>query len=154
MTCIAASFGAPVTEPGGKVAASSSARLTVGVSRPRTVETSCQTPGCGSVRRGAALMDPYSHTRPRSLRTRSTIITCSAASLAEPSSSARAAAAAGASGSASERGRVPFIGSHHTSGPVWRRNRSGERLTTPPTAAAKRGAVSSKARASSVSGSP
>ena len=81
----AASFGAPVTDPGGNVAPTSSAQPTPGRSRP----VDGATPGGRG--RGAARprtapapsTEPHSHTRPRSLRTRSTIITFSARSLAQ-----------------------------------------------------------------------
>ncbi len=45
----AASFGAPVTEPGGNVAASRSAQVRPSASRPSTVLTRWTSPGCTSV---------------------------------------------------------------------------------------------------------
>ena len=78
-----------MTEPGGNVARSRAASPLSGASRARTSETRCQTPECGwaSGRSGASTL-PYSATRPRSLRIRSTIITCSARSFSERSSAA------------------------------------------------------------------
>ena len=82
----AASFGAPVTDPGGKVASISSGHPTPGRSRPSTVLTRCTSPGCCSTASSdGTCTEPHSHTRPRSLRTRSTIITFSARSLARSS---------------------------------------------------------------------
>ncbi len=51
--------------------------------------------------------DPYSHTRPRSLRPRSTSITCSARSFGSASSSS---AIRRSSSAVAPRGRVPAIG--------------------------------------------
>src|SRR5437588_615812 len=83
MASSAASLGAPVTEPGGKPARTSSAQPTWGRKRPRTVLTRWKSPGWASTaHRAGTSTEPYSHTRPRSLRTRSTIITFSALSLA------------------------------------------------------------------------
>ena len=94
ITRIAWIFGAPVTEPGGKLARSRSASPASGRSVPATVETRCHTPGAGrgSVSAGTRI-EPYSHTRPRSLRMRSTIITFSARSLTEAASAARVSSA-------------------------------------------------------------
>ena len=47
ITSSAASFGAPVTEPGGNVARSSPASPTPSRSSPSTSETRCHTPACG-----------------------------------------------------------------------------------------------------------
>ena len=127
-------FGAPVTEPGGKLARSRSASPASGRSVPATVETRCQTPGAGrgSVSAGTWI-EPYSHTRPRSLRIRSTIITFSARSLPEAARAARVSSARVPSRpAASTRGAVPLIGSLTTSRPRRRRNSSGERLHTAP----------------------
>src|SRR6185312_6395323 len=44
----ARTFGAPVTEPGGNAARTRSPSPAPGRSVPVTVETRCQTPGCGS----------------------------------------------------------------------------------------------------------
>ena len=48
MTFIACTLGAPVTQPGGKVARSSAASRCRASSRARTSETRCQPPGCGT----------------------------------------------------------------------------------------------------------
>lgn len=72
-------LGAPVTEPGGKAAASSSGQLASSRSSPRTVETRWTRPGCFSTaHRSGTVTLPVAQTRPMSLRTRSTIITFSA----------------------------------------------------------------------------
>ena len=85
MRSTAAIFGAPVIEPPGKVARSSSARPTSGLRRPSTSETMCSTPARGAVVMSSGQRTlPASQTRERSLRSRSTIMTCSAASLADP----------------------------------------------------------------------
>ncbi len=77
-------FGAPVTEPPGNIAASSSVRPTPSRRRPSTSEIRCLTPAssCSTISWGHRTL-PGSHTRERSLRSRSTIITCSAASFSE-----------------------------------------------------------------------
>ncbi len=76
-------FGAPVTDAGGNVARTSAAVPTPGRSRPVTVDTRCQRPGWASgAHRAGTATDPGTHTRPRSLRARSVIITFSARSLA------------------------------------------------------------------------
>ena len=122
MACSAARFGAPVTEPGGKVAESRSAVPTPSVSSPCTVETRCQTPECGCTSSSSSTVTvPGRQTRDRSLRIRSTIITFSAASLAE----ARSIAAP-----VGVRGAVPLIGEVVTRRPRTRRNSSGLKLAT------------------------
>ena len=79
-------LGAPVTEPGGNVARSSVAVADPGAGgRGRGRRGATARVGLRGGRRGATIV-PYSQTRPRSLRIRSTIITCSAASLTEPRS--------------------------------------------------------------------
>ena len=111
-------FGAPVTDAGGNVARTSAPVPTPGRSRPVTVETRCQSPGWASGAHSAGTAtDPGTHTRPRSLRARSVIITFSARSLALRSSTARCPA-------------VPLIGRVSTASPRRRRNRSGEADTT------------------------
>ena len=88
----AAIFGAPVIDPPGNVARRSSARPTPSRSVPSTVETMCSTPASARVAISSGQRTlPGSQTRERSLRSRSTIITCSAASFAEPASSPAAA---------------------------------------------------------------
>ncbi len=122
ITAIAASFGAPVTEPHGKSAANTSASPAPGRGRPVTVEVSCHTVGsrCSSNSRSTVTV-PGSQTRPRSLRSRSTIIRFSARSLALANS-----ASAGSSAP-----RVPFIGWVTSSPSLWWKNSSGETLATP-----------------------
>ena len=65
---------------------------------------------------------PYSHTRPRSLRPRSTSITCSARSLGSASSSS---AIRRSSSGRAPRGRVPAIGRVETLLPLTVINGSG-----------------------------
>src|SRR4051794_11562738 len=75
-------FGAPVTDAGGNVAANRSAQRTLAGTSAVTVETRWTRPGWASSRsRLATSTEPVTATRPRSLRTRSTIITFSARSL-------------------------------------------------------------------------
>ena len=113
----AAIFGAPVTEPPGNVAASSSASPTSSRSVPSTVETRCVTPASSrSTISSGQRTEPGSQTRERSLRSRSTIITCSAASFS-PST-------------CSPSGRVPLIGAVQTRRPRRARKSSGEADTT------------------------
>lgn len=77
-------FGVPVTEAGGNVAASSSAMLSCSGTRAETVDTRCHTPGAGRTASSSGTVTvPVIATRPRSLRTRSTIMMFSATSLAE-----------------------------------------------------------------------
>ncbi len=122
---IARTLGAPVTDPGGKVARSRAALVTSGPRWPTTSETRCQT-ACRSARTSAGTRTlPGVQTRPRSLRMRSTIITFSARFFADAVSS---------SGSESS-GAVPLIGDVSTSSPVRRRNSSGEKLATAPSGA-------------------
>ena len=109
-------FGAPVTEPPGKVASRNPASPTPGRRRPSTVVTRCATPAssCSAMRSGQRI-DPGSHTRERSFRSRSTIITCSAASFGDSWSS-----------SAAPSGRVPLMGFVQTRCPLRARKSSGE----------------------------
>ena len=122
---IARTFGAPVTDPGGKLARSRSASEVPSDSSPVTSETRCQTPGCSSARqRSGTRTVPYRHTRPRSLRIRSTIITFSARSFSEPSNRSRCCS------EACSRLAVPLIGEVRTWRPRRRRKSSGEKLAT------------------------
>ena len=108
----AASLGAPVTDPGGKVAAMTASHPRPARRRPSTVLTRCTSPGCGSTASSAGTCtDPHSHTRPRSLRTRSTIMMFSARSLGRKSSTVAA---------------VPLMGDDHTRSSSRARNRSGD----------------------------
>ena len=139
MTRSDCTLGAPVTEPGGNVARRTSASVTSGRRRPWTWETRCHSPGWGSAvgRRGATIV-PYSHTRPRSLRMRSTIITCSAASLAEPR---RVSSAAAADGRVGSRAIVPLIGPVTMWRPRRRRNSSGRQRGDAAAGGVERGRV-------------
>ena len=88
---------------------------TPGRSRPSTVDTRWRTPAIGrSSRNVLTRTDPGTHTRPRSFRSRSTIITCSARSLP-----------LAAIGSVESAGRVPLMGIVHTRSPRVRRKSSG-----------------------------
>ena len=130
MTFIAASFGAPVTEPGGNRARTISPSPTPDRRSAATSETRCQTPACGRTSaRASTFTEPKRATRPRSLRTRSTIITFSARSLVEEASSSRSARD---SASSAGRGRVPLIGALRRRSPRRWTNSSGERLATEP----------------------
>ena len=73
-------FGAPDTDPGGRVAVEQRrASRTPGRSRPDTVETRWTSPGCSSTAHSASTSTvPGRQTCARSLRTRSTIMTFSA----------------------------------------------------------------------------
>ena len=103
-------FGHPVTEAGGKLASSRSADVVVGGICACTVDTRCHTPGAGRTRkRSVTATVPVTASRPRSLRTRSTIITFSATSLAETRRAAGSALI----------GRVPLMGLEVTVVP-WR----------------------------------
>ena len=132
MTCSAWTLGAPVTDPGGNVARSRAASPLPGASRARTSETRCQTPGCGwaSGAAGASTV-PYAATRPRSLRIRSTIITCSARSFSERCSAA---------GSPS-RGAVPLIGPVVTVAPLAAQEQLGREARDPAPGREEAGAV-------------
>ena len=112
----AAIFGAPVTDPPGNVAPRIEASVASSRSRPSTVETRCVTPASSrcSISSGQRI-EPGSHTRARSFRSRSTIITCSAASFGSSTSS--------------PAGRVPLIGIVCSSRPRRARKRSGEAET-------------------------
>ena len=127
MTPRAACLGAPVTDAAGKVAVSRSPSVQFGASVALTRLTKCQTPQCSSTARSEGTRTvPVAATRPRSLRTRSTIMTFSARSFADRSSSV---AAGSRSRPAVDLGRVPLIGAEVTVSPSRRRNSSGETLT-------------------------
>ena len=111
-------LGAPVTEPPGNVASSSSVSDTSSRSVPSTRDTRCSTPASGrSVISSGHMTEPVSQTRERSFRSRSTIITCSAASFSDSVSPAPPA------------GRVPLIGIVQTRRPLRARKTSGEAET-------------------------
>ena len=100
------------------MAASRSAVVVGSVNVPRTVDTRCQTPGCGCTLSSSSTRTlPGRQTRDRSLRIRSVIMMFSAASLAD----ARSRAAP----SPPVRGAVPLIGAVKASRPRTRRNSSG-----------------------------
>ena len=85
MIRIVATFGAPVTEPLGKSARNTSSRLARGASCARMEEVSCQTVSNRSARNTSdQVTEPSRATRPRSLRSRSTIIAFSAPILDRP----------------------------------------------------------------------
>ena len=120
MRSTAAIFGAPVTDPPGNVARRISASSTPGRSVPSTVDTMCSTPASSCVAMSSGQRTVAgSHTRERSFRSRSTIITCSAASFSDARSSA-----------APPRGRVPLIGIVRIRSPRRARKSSGEAETT------------------------
>ena len=97
-------FGAPVTEPGGKVARTTSAAETPGRSAPSTVDTRWCTPGMGLERAELRDRDGAERAmRPRSLRARSTIITFSATVLRARAQRQRLAAVRGGVGAARSR---------------------------------------------------
>ena len=125
ITSIARILGAPVMLPPGNEAASRSNGSWPGRSRPVTVVTRCWTAAVRSRRssRGTRTV-PGTQTRPRSLRSTSTIITFSAWSLPLARSSR---ASARSSSRVRPRGRVPLIGSVDTTpSPSIARNGSGE----------------------------
>ena len=125
MTSIARILGAPVMLPPGNEAASRSNGPSPGLRRPVTVVTRCCTAAVRSSRnrRGTRTL-PGTHTRPRSLRSTSTIITFSAWSLRLASSSR---VRARSPSRVRPRGRVPLIGSVDTRPPFdSARNGSGE----------------------------
>ncbi len=132
----ALAFGVPVTDAGGNVASSTAAIGSSAGTRADTVETRCHTPGAGRTASSSGTdTDPVRATRPRSLRTRSTIMMFSATSLTEARSAAGSAHA----------GSVPLIGLDVTASPQRRRNNSGDSDATAPhspaTNAARAGAV-------------
>ena len=129
MISIVRSFGAPVIEPPGKQARTQSTASVPSRIRPSTVDTSWCTVAYVSVAisRGTRTV-PVRHTRPRSLRSRSTIIRFSARVLGSAASASRSRAS---SSGRSPRGAVPLMGlASATPSPVIRRNRSGEEPAT------------------------
>ncbi|PNH04615.1 hypothetical protein TSOC_009193 [Tetrabaena socialis] len=128
----------PVMEPPGKAARMQSIADVPALRTPRTVDTiwctvaydsmsirpgTCTLPTCGRAGRGG--WPRTSHTRPRSLRSRSTIMRFSARSFSEAASSA--AAAASAAGFPATRAAVPLMGRASSRPPRSpRRKRSGE----------------------------
>ena len=105
---IARIFGAPVIEPPGNAARNRSNPSAPSRNTPVTVETRWCTVGCDSSANNVGTStDPVRQTLPRSLRSRSTIITFSARSLGELRS---ASACAASSFGFTPRGAVPFMG--------------------------------------------
>ena len=128
MIRIVRTFGAPVTEPLGNSAPKTWSSVVPGRRSASTVEVSCHTVSYRSASNTRETRtEPGTATRPRSFRTRSTIIAFSARSFSEETS--RSAAA---SSSASHRPRaiVPFIGRVVTRSPSRRKNSSGEADST------------------------
>ena len=128
MICIARTFGAPETVPAGKHDTSASKRSRSEASRPSTIDVRCITcekrsspMNCGT------RTDPYSQTRPTSLRPRSTSMTCSARSFSFRFSSS---ASRTSSSALRPRGRVPAIGCVSTREPSTRTSISGDDPTT------------------------
>ena len=128
MISIALILGAPVIEPPGKAAR----RIAPGVAPGRGVARTVEVRWCTDGKRSGAIISstetlPISAMRPRSLRSRSTIMMCSARSLGLAASSA---ASASSRSGAAPRGRVPLMGRVSMTFPLRRRKRSGEALTT------------------------
>ena len=117
-------FGAPVMEPPGKAARRALMELTSGASVPLTVETMWCSPGSVSILSNSETVTlPGRQTRPRSFRSRSTIITCSARSF---TSSLNSFMMAASSSGLAPLGRVPFIGIVSMVFPETLKNLSGE----------------------------
>ena len=90
MICIARTLGAPETVPAGNVARKRSNGETPSCSSPATSETRCVTCEKRSAsRKRSTLTVPGRQTRERSLRPRSTSITCSARSFSEGAAAPR-----------------------------------------------------------------
>ena len=121
----------PVTDAGGNVAASRAAVDSSSDTVARTVDTRCHTPGAAcTASSSGTVTEPVSATRPRSLRTKSTIMMFSATSLTE----ARSAVGSACNGS------VPLIGLEVTCSPRRRRNSSGDSDATAPQSPARNAA--------------
>ncbi len=129
MISMVRSFGAPVIEPPGKQARTASITLTSARSCPRIVETSWCTVSYVSVTMSLGTCTlPTSQTRPRSLRTRSTIMRFSARVL---SLSVSSALSRSSSAGVRPRGAVPLIGLlSAVPERSTRRNRSGDEDAT------------------------
>lgn len=92
--------------------------------RPSGVDTRCTRPGCSSTaHRSGTVTEPLAHTRPRSLRTRSTIMTFSAWSFSKRSAAVRP---------------VPLMGPDSTVRPSRRRKSSGEAVAISTPCAGRR----------------
>ncbi len=116
MISIARTLGAPERVPAGSTARRASIGPISSRRRPETFETMCMTVEyCSTAMNESTWTVPKSQTRPRSLRPRSTSMTCSARSF----SSARSpAASAVSSAGVAPRRRVPAMGRVDTSRPV------------------------------------
>ncbi len=124
MISIARTFGAPVTVPAGKHARNTSIAESPSRSRPSTWLTMCMTWEYRSTTmRSGTVTEPYSATRPTSLRPRSTSIRCSASSFSSASSSS---ASPRSSSGVRPRGRVPAMGRTVTMPSSTRTRTSGE----------------------------
>ena len=109
------SFGAPLTEPGGKIPLNISDQVISSRTSPTTSETKCSNPGCNSLLKSCETFTvPALHIRPKSFRIKSTIITFSARSFDENSDPV------------SDNFRVPFIGLVLICAPSRDTNNSGE----------------------------
>jgi hypothetical protein len=136
-------FGAPVMEPAGKHMRAARTALTSGRRVPRMVETSWCTVAYDSTSISVGTVTvPTSQTRPRSLRSRSTIIRFSALVFAEHANSGgRTSSSTGSSC----RGAVPLMGlDSATPSRVTFRNRSGDEHTHMHLAQAQVGRVRSR----------
>jgi len=124
MISMARIFGAPETVPWGNVARRTSTGPTPGRSLPETPDTRCITWEYRSTTMSSSTRtDPNSQTRPKSLRARSTSMTCSAVSFSSVrSSEARASSSSGVR----PRGRVPAMGRLNTRPSRTRDMSSGE----------------------------
>ncbi len=124
MIPIVRTFGAPVIDPLGKSARKTSGTPVPGSRSAVTVDVSCHTV---SKRSGSNTLAhrtvPGRAMRPRSLRSRSTIIAFSARSFTD---AVRRSRVASSSASQRPRGAVPFIGRVVSRSPSSRKNSSGE----------------------------
>ncbi|EWS52474.1 hypothetical protein X551_04742 [Methylibium sp. T29] len=121
-------LGAPVIEPQGNTARSTVGRSVPGASSALTVEVIWNTVACDSTSNSSGTFtEPVRAMRPRSLRSRSTIIRFSARFLVSRLSSR---AVSLSPSSTARRGAVPFIGLATSRPCAWRTNSSGEHDST------------------------
>ena len=121
---IVETFGAPVTDPHGKSARNTSTREASPRRSAATVDVSCHTVSYRSAEKTSVQVTlPARANRPRSLRSRSTIMAFSARSFTDPCNVARISSS---SASQRPRGAVPFIGLVAMRCPSIRKNSSGE----------------------------
>ena len=125
---MALTLGAPVTDPQGNNAANTSASEQAARVRASTSEVICHTVDSASVwnKRGTRTLNG-SAMRDKSLRSRSTIITFSARSLADVR---RASACAVSSSGVAPRGAVPFMGRVRMRPACQSKNSSGDTEST------------------------